>query len=306
MERMPFRTLTFEFQEEELPPGIIGKFRAVVAIPEALDYNGKPIAPDARFTLMYPRERMPLLWAHDPAKPIGHVEVEGQGQEITPPIHLVGYIADTALGRDAVTLIRAGSLQTMSFGLVRPRYERDYITGGQILEFSLVATPSQPDARIEDLVTYAVVPYQDWPIYKDRKREWDRDEAEKRVRRWAGRGKDPASWGREEWARYRSCFVIYDAEKPTNLTGYKLLICDVINGRVYAIPRAIFAAGAALANPETYRGRGLDVSEEDIARARRHLARYYKKMREMFDDPSIIPPWEEKEVLLPIILMLSL
>lgn len=304
MEIVELRTVSFQFEEEELPPGIIGKFRARVAIPEALDYNGRPIAPDARFSLMYPRTHMPLLWAHDPARPIGHVEVHGDGEEIAPPITLTGYIADIALGRDALTLIRAGSLQTMSFGLVRPRYRDGSIVGGQILEFSLVATPSQPDARIEEVVAYAVVPYQDWPIYRDRKYPWDRDEAEKRIRRWAGRGRDPARWGSEEWKRYRSCFLIYDREKPENLTGYKLLICDVVDRRVYAIPRAIFAAGAALANPETYRGRGLDASEEDIQKARRHLERYYRKMREMFDDPSIIPPWEDERKILTALLFL--
>ncbi|MDW8068578.1 MAG: hypothetical protein RML46_06675 [Anaerolineae bacterium] len=284
------------YQTDGAPEGVILSFRAAAVVPGGVDYNDRPIAPDAVFTLMYDPQRMPLLWAHNPELQLGHVEVEGARPDgtVRPPVRIRGFVADTRLGRDVAALIRAGSLRTVSLGLVKPEYRGKEIVGGMILEFSLVPTPAQPQALIDDAVIYAVVPYQDWPIYRDRTRPWDRDEAERRIRRWAGRGKDPQQWGRTEWARYRSCHILYDETRPDRLGSYKLLICDVIQGRVYAIPRGIFAAGAVLANPDTYRGRGIDASDEDIMRARRHLARYYRKMREVFRDPSLLPPWEEK------------
>jgi len=296
-------------EQEGLPDGVVMVFRGVAASPGP-DLTRMPISPGAKLVPVY--DPLPLLFSHDPADPIGHCEVEGMTDGV---LRVKGYIADTARGRDAATLIRAGSLRTMSVGLIDVRMGPDGISEARVVEVSLTPIPANPRAQIQDFqpkgleteegpmdekdvpveAVKAVVPYQDWPIYKDRTRPWNAREAEARIRKWAGRGKDPDRWGKEEWARYRSAFLVYDAEKPTNLTGYKLLICDVINGRVYAIPRGIFAAGAALANPDTYRGRGVDISDEDVRKARAHLARYYKKMQEVFDDPSIIPPWEDKE-----------
>jgi hypothetical protein len=74
--------------------------------------------------------------------------------------------------------------------------------------------------------------------------------------------------------------VWYDAENNDNFGAYKLLIADVIDDRLYAVPRGIMAAGAVL---QGSRG-GVDLSE-DIDRVKFHVAKYYAKM----DD---IASWE--------------
>lgn len=100
------------------------------------------------------------------------------------------------------------------------------------------------------------------------------DAAEKRVRKWANATDEPN-------AKYRDAHVWYDKENRDNFTAYKLLIADVIDGRLVAVPRAVMAAAAVM---QGSRG-GVDLPAADVKRVKSHLAKYYEKM----DDT---PPWE--------------
>ena len=119
----------------------------------------------------------------------------------------------------------------------------------------------------------SVTAFQDLPL-ADRDRDWDGGAAEKRVRSWAGAEDGPNE-------RYRNAHVWYDKEKKDTFGAHKLLIADVVDGRLVAVPRAVMAAGAIM---QGSRG-GIDLPEEDIDRVKSHLAKYYKKMNHP-------PPWE--------------
>jgi hypothetical protein len=119
----------------------------------------------------------------------------------------------------------------------------------------------------------AVTAFQDLPM-ADRDREWDGNAAEKRVRKWADAEDGPNE-------NYRDAHVWYDAENRDNFTAYKLLVADVINGKLEAVPRGVMAAGNVM---QGSRG-GVDLPEKDIDRVKSHLAKYYAKM----DDTA---PWE--------------
>jgi hypothetical protein len=119
----------------------------------------------------------------------------------------------------------------------------------------------------------AVTAFQDLPM-ADRDSEWDGAAAEKRVRKWADAEDEPNQ-------KYRDAHVWYDAESRENFTAYKLLIADVINGKLQAVPRGVMAAGNVM---QGSRG-GVDLPEKDIDRVKSHLAKYYAKM----DDTA---PWE--------------
>jgi hypothetical protein len=121
----------------------------------------------------------------------------------------------------------------------------------------------------------AVTSFQDLPM-ADRDREWDGAAAERRVREWAGAQDEPNE-------KYRDAHVWYDADKKGNFTAYKLLIADVVDGRLKAVPRGVMAAGNVM---QGSRG-GVDLPERDIDRVKSHLAKYYAKM----DDTA---PWEEE------------
>ena len=120
----------------------------------------------------------------------------------------------------------------------------------------------------------AVTTFQDLPV-ADRDREWDGAAAEKRVRAWAGAEDEPNQ-------KYRDAHVWYDAEKKDNFTAYKMLIADVVDGKLTAVPRGIMAAGNVM---QGSRG-GIDLPQDDIQRVKNHLAKYYDKM----DDQA---PWDD-------------
>ncbi|WP_433256473.1 hypothetical protein ACQPYK_17555 [Streptosporangium sp. CA-135522] len=111
-----------------------------------------------------------------------------------------------------------------------------------------------------------VTRFQDLPL-ADRERHWDGDAAEKRVRAWAGAEDEPN-------AKYRDAHVWYDGDDPDKFESHKLLIADVIDGRLKAVPHAVMAAGAVM---QGARG-GVDVPDEDVDRIKSHLAKYYAKM----------------------------
>ena len=122
-----------------------------------------------------------------------------------------------------------------------------------------------------------VTQFQDLPL-ADRDREWDGDAAERRVREWADAQDEPN-------ARYRDAHVWHAGGEDDELfRGYKLLIADVIDGRLHAVPRAVMAAGNVM---QGARG-GVDLPDDDIPRVRSHLARYYEKMGDT-------PPWERDD-----------
>jgi hypothetical protein len=114
----------------------------------------------------------------------------------------------------------------------------------------------------------AVPHFQDLPL-ADRDREWDGDAADERVRNWADAVDEPN-------AKFRDAHVWYDADAPENFGSYKLLIADVVDGRLKAAPRGVMAAGAIM---QGARG-GVDLPQGDIPRVKSHLAKYYKKMGE--------------------------
>ena len=111
-----------------------------------------------------------------------------------------------------------------------------------------------------------VTAFQDLPL-ADRDRDWDGDAAEKRVRKWAGAEDGPNQ-------KYRDAHVWYDGDNRDNFTAYKLLIADVINGKLTAVPHGIIAAGNVM---QGSRG-GVDLPKEDIDRVKSHLAKYYAKL----------------------------
>lgn len=119
----------------------------------------------------------------------------------------------------------------------------------------------------------SVTSFQDLPL-ADRDREWDGAAAEKRVRAWAGAEDEPNE-------KYRNAHVWYDKVNKDHFTAYKLLIADVVDGTLMAVPRGVFAAAAVM---QGSRG-GIDLPPEDIDRVKSHLAKYYAKLGDE-------PPWE--------------
>jgi hypothetical protein len=118
-----------------------------------------------------------------------------------------------------------------------------------------------------------VTSFHDLPL-ADEDHSWDGSAAEKRVRSWAGAEDGPND-------KYRQAHVWYDGDRKDNFTAYKLLIADVVDGKLKVVPRAVIAAGGIV---DGARG-GIDIPSGDVPRVQSHLAKYYAKMDRQ-------PPWE--------------
>lgn len=118
----------------------------------------------------------------------------------------------------------------------------------------------------------------------DRSRSWDADSAVKRLRKYAS---SDGSGDKEKmnWRTYRRFFFWYDSKNPEDFGSYKLPFADIVNGKPHAIPRAIFAAAAAI---QGARG-GVHIPESDVPSVKSRIASYYKKLGET-------PPWDKAAV----------
>jgi Escherichia/Staphylococcus phage prohead protease len=92
--------------------------------------------------------RVPLLWQHDPARPIGRIDYlkeDGRG------LRVIARLSEGRAGRRAAALLKEGAVRGLSFGYrVRrasgkaPRELAEL----DLVEVSLVTTPMQPRALV--------------------------------------------------------------------------------------------------------------------------------------------------------------
>ncbi len=98
------------------------------------------------------RADIPLLWQHDPARPIGRVlslTEDSRGLKM-----VAGVSPDCRDGQDALALVRAGAVDGLSFGY-RVKSARKRAGGGrellkvELIECSVVTLPMHGEARID-------------------------------------------------------------------------------------------------------------------------------------------------------------
>ncbi len=91
---------------------------------------------------------VPLLWQHQPGRPIGRIEYLKEDKR---GLRVIGRLSEGAAGRDVAALLKEGAVSGLSFGYrVReasgeaPRELREL----ELVEVSLVTFPMQPRARV--------------------------------------------------------------------------------------------------------------------------------------------------------------
>jgi HK97 family phage prohead protease len=268
-----------EFKLDVKAIGDEGTFEGYAAVFGNIDLGGDVIDPGAFTKTLQENSRIPILWQHDPKEPIGvtlQAQEDGKGLLVKGQLNL-----ETTKGREAYALLKQGALKGLSIGYDAVKEVWDgavrRLKEIRLWEWSLVTFPMNPAAQV--VAVKSVVPYQDLPL-ADRMYEWDANKARDRVMKWAG-GPDKDSI---DWGKYQKAFLWYDESNAENFTAYKLPIADVIGGTLKAVPRAIFAAAAAL---QGARG-GVDIPDADITGIKKNLERYYAKM-------DLTAPWVEKQ-----------
>ena len=91
---------------------------------------------------------VPLLWQHEPARPIGRIDYLKEDKR---GLRVIGRLSDGTAGREAAALLRDGALKGLSFGYrvraAQGEAPRE-LTDLELVEISLVTLPMQPRARV--------------------------------------------------------------------------------------------------------------------------------------------------------------
>jgi HK97 family phage prohead protease len=209
----------------------------------------------------------PLLWHHNVEDvPIGRSILKEDSNGLFNQAFLPKD-DDFVKGR-IIPQCKIGSIKNMSFGYkIKDFYRKDgkkYLTDIEIYEVSLVNIPSNTNSKILSIKT--AVSFQDLPL-ADEDREWDKNAAIQRVRAFTGSEENPTT-------NYKKAFLWYDKEEADLFGSYKLPIADVIDNTLKAVPRAIFAAAAAISGARN----GVDIPEKDKKKIKNNINKYYKKM----------------------------
>lgn len=186
--------------------------------------------------------------------------------------------------QDTLVKAREGHLDRLSIGYrpIRETFESDpedvdaipvrHLEEVKLYEVSLVPFPA-----LESAVVTAVksVPFEDLPL-APADHPWDPAEALKRVRAWA-----QSKAGVLLTNRFRTAFLWYDRMRIGDVDGYKMNLCDVVNGELHVIPKAL---------EQAIREHEKHVPAEAVPMVRRNLDLYAKALREA-GDVGLYTPW---------------
>ena len=125
------------------------RFAGYAAIFDRPDRGGDVVRAGAFERSLRRRGRgMPLLWQHDPARPVGRIEYLREDRR---GLRVIARLSDGRSGSEAAALLKAGKVAGLSFGYMvtrssgeRPREIREL----ELVEVSLVTLPMQPKARV--------------------------------------------------------------------------------------------------------------------------------------------------------------
>ena len=168
-------------------------------------------------------------------------------------------------GREAFLLAKQGVLTDFSIGFtvinktVDEELEIRTINKATVWEGSIVDEPMNPKAVIT-----VVKSNQFLGLDIDSKTEWNPEEAIARVKEFTSSEDNPSP-------SYKNGFLLYDTEKMTEFDSYKFLMCDVVNGKLVVIPKALFAL-----TDDIKSGNGM--TSEERSSVIKHAERYYVKM----------------------------
>jgi len=176
-------------------------------------------------------------------------------------------------------LLKIGAIDEMSIGYDIPEGGMSYDKTGEVRylkeldlwEASFVTFAMNPLAKVTSVKSLNI--NKDLPI-ASQDTKWDKYKALERIKVWSNVS-DIAN------DKYKEAFLFYDEKNANLLESYKLQICDVIDGKLTVIPRAIFSASSSIIQDK-------NISEEEKEKIKSILSEYYKKM-------DLSPSWDSSE-----------
>lgn len=147
----------------------------------------------------------------------------------------------TQRGSETFELMKQGVLQDMSIGFVVR--EEDWKDGIRIIkqidlwEISIVTEPANPEAQITDIKS--LLPFANLPLAQPLDKKWNEAEALERIKEFTGSKDEPSE-------AYKKAFLVCDAGNSDDFDAYKMLVADVIDGKMQIIWGGVNAAAASL------------------------------------------------------------
>jgi HK97 family phage prohead protease len=125
------------------------RFAGYAAIFDRPDRGGDVVRAGAfERSLKRGAKAVPLLWQHDPARPVGRIEYLKEDKR---GLRVIARLSAGTAGREAAALLKEGTVAGLSFGY-RVREARGetprQLSDVELVEISLVTTPMQPNAWV--------------------------------------------------------------------------------------------------------------------------------------------------------------
>ena len=183
-------------------------------------------------------------------------------------------------GLEAYLLAKQGVLEDFSIGfssLVDSEANVDgerirTISKAIIWEGSIVDEPMNPAAKITEVKSA----FQEMPL-ASHDTAWDPESAIERVKSFTAQSDDPTPL-------YSKAFFQFDGEDTKDFDAYSLLIADVVDNQLVAVPQAIYAAATSMKNAQKSKlgpDDVKDMSERDVEKALRSSGAFTKSAAKM-------------------------
>lgn len=101
-----------------------------------------------------------------------------------------------------------------------------------------------------------------------------------------------AAWSGGDGAKFGSGFLWRDPQgNPLNRETYRLPVIDIIDGKAYLIPRAVFSAGVIMSGGHGGLYDTLDQAER--LKVQEVITDIYDMLRQEYSDPRVTAPWQK-------------
>jgi uncharacterized protein len=124
------------------------RFAGYAAVFDRPDRGGDVVRAGAFARSLRKGAAVPLLWQHQPGRPIGRIEYLREDKR---GLRVIARLSRSAVGREAAALLKEGAVGGLSFGYrvraARGEAPRE-LTDLDLVEVSLVTLPMQPKARV--------------------------------------------------------------------------------------------------------------------------------------------------------------
>lgn len=101
-----------------------------------------------------------------------------------------------------------------------------------------------------------------------------------------------AAWSGGDASKFGQAFLWKDPQgNPANRETYRLPIADVIDGKLYLIPRAVFSAGVIMSGG--HGGLYDTLDEGERIKVQEVITDIYDMLRDTYADPRVTAPWQK-------------